>query len=250
MSEVKKVLVFTPTYNEKTNIAIWLEKVFKLDSEFDFLVIDDSSTDGTKKILDDSSKKESRLFIHTRPLKSGVGSAHAWAINFAFDFNYTMLITMDADLSHEPEDIPRLLIAGKEANYVVATRNKKMGGKNELPGFRKLWSLGANLLCRTMLPTGLTEYTTSFRCYDRAAMQVVKNNPPRIDGYSFFIEVTDLMYRSRLSLKEVPITFHNRHFEESKIPKTQIIRSAATILRLFLKRFFRRSFSDGIYEVR
>jgi len=237
MSKSDRVLIFTPTYNEKTNVGIWLDKVLNLNEEADFLVVDDSSTDGTLETLKVRADSDSRLMIHTRASKSGVGSAHAWAIEYAFSSGYSHLIAMDADLSHDPEDIQKLLSAGGKASYVVATRNKRRGGKNELPGLRKLWSLGANTLCRIVIPTGLTEYTTSFRCYDRKAMEALLSNPPKNEGYSFFIEVTELMYRSRLMLDEVPITFYNRKFEESKIPKMQIFRSAGTILRLILGRF-------------
>jgi len=236
MSKLNRVLVFTPTYNEKKNIGLWLGGIPELETPTDFLVVDDSSIDGTFEVLRNLSLNNPRLIIHTRPNKSGVGSAHAWAIDYAFSSGYTHLITMDADLSHDPKDIPKLLSAGAKANYVVATRNKRKGGKNELPGLRKLWSLGANILCRIVIPTGLTEYTTSFRCYDRKAMEALRRNPPKNEGYSFFIEVTELMHQSSLKLDEVAITFYNRKFEESKIPKMQIFRSAGTILRLFLGR--------------
>ena len=236
MENSSKVLVFTPTFNEKTNIGIWLNEVSKKLKDSNLLVVDDSSVDGTLEILQEWASNNPQLFIHVRPSKSGVGSAHAWAIDYAFNSGYDHLIAMDADLSHNPEDIPRLLRAGQTANYVVATRNRRKGGANELPGLRKLWSLGANVLCRIMIPTGLTEYTTSFRCYDRKAMEALLSNPPKNEGYSFFIEVTELMYRANLKLAEVPIIFHNRKFEESKIPKMQIFRSAGTILSLILGR--------------
>jgi dolichol-phosphate mannosyltransferase len=143
---------------------------------------------------------------------------------------------MDADLSHNPDDISRLYSAGKEANYVVATRNRRKGGKNELPILRRLLSLGANLLCQTFLPTGLTEYTTSFRCYDREAMKALVRRPPKNEGYSFFIEVTEIIFQSNLKIGEIPIIYHNRKFEQTKIPKLQIIRSAGTIMQLIFKR--------------
>jgi dolichol-phosphate mannosyltransferase len=231
-----KVLVFTPTFNEKTNIGIWLNEVSEKLKGLDLLVVDDSSVDGTLETLQEWATSNPQLFIHVRDRKSGVGSAHIWAIKYAFDLGYGHLIAMDADLSHNPEDIPRLLRAGQVANYVAATRNRRKGGANELPGLRKLWSLGANALCRIMIPTGLTEYTTSFRCYDRKAMQALLSDPPKNEGYSFFIEVTELMYQADLKLTEVPITFRNRKFEESKIPKMQIFKSAGTILSLIFKR--------------
>jgi dolichol-phosphate mannosyltransferase len=144
---------------------------------------------------------------------------------------------MDADLSHDPADISRMLNEAKQSDYVVATRSKRKGGENELPGLRKLWSLGANLLCQILIPTGLSEYTTSFRVYNRKAMDALISNPPKNEGYSFFIEVTEVVFNAHLKLSEVPITFYNRKFEESKIPKMQIFTSAGTIWRLMFGRF-------------
>jgi len=129
MSKSDRVLIFTPTYNEKTNVGIWLDKVLNLNIEADFLVVDDSSTDGTLETLKVSADSDSRLMIHTRASKSGVGSAHAWAIEYAFSSGYSHLIAMDADLSHDPEDIQKLLSAGGKASYVVATRNREKVGK-------------------------------------------------------------------------------------------------------------------------
>jgi len=236
MSQLSKILIFTPTFNEKTNVGIWLKFVSELQSDADLLVVDDSSIDGTLEILNDFAASYPKLTIHQRPRKSGVGSAHAWAIEYALKSGYDYIVAMDADLSHDPVDIKRLLRTAKQADYVVATRSKRKGGKNELPGLRKLWSLGANLLCRIMIPTGLSEYTTSFRCYNRNAMEALIFNPPKNEGYSYFIEVTEIMYQAGLRLSEVPITFYNRKFEESKIPKMQIFRSAGTIMRLILGR--------------
>jgi dolichol-phosphate mannosyltransferase len=237
MSQIRKILIFTPTFNEKSNVGIWLNSVSKLLPEADLLVVDDSSTDGTLEILKRFARENSKLTVHQRAKKSGVGSAHAWAIVHAYKSGYDCVVAMDADLSHDPTDIPRLIEATNSSDYVVATRSKSKGGKNELPGLRKLWSLGANLICRMLIPTGLTEYTTSFRCYSRKAMDVLLSNPPKNDGYSFFIEVTELMYQSDIKLSEIAITFYNRKFEESKIPKLQIFLSAATIIRLIFERF-------------
>jgi dolichol-phosphate mannosyltransferase len=236
MAVLSNILVFTPTFNERTNIVVWLRRVSAVMENAHLLIVDDSSTDGTTDILRNWMAKDSKLTIHIRPKKNGIGSAHAWAVKYAFENGFDYLIAMDADLSHDPEDIPRLCGACQEANYVVATRNRSKGGKNELPRLRRLWSFGANLLCRTFLPTGLTEYTTSFRCYDREAMKTLVKRSPKNEGYSFFIEVTETMFQSNLKLREVPIVFHNRKFEQSKIPKMQIFISAGTILHLIVKR--------------
>jgi dolichol-phosphate mannosyltransferase len=239
MRKIGKILVFTPTFNEKTNIGIWIDSVRDVNSGWDLLVVDDSSTDGTLQILQNYQSIDPRLKVHIRATKSGVGSAHAFAINHAYDLGYNYLIAMDADLSHDPKDIPRLITASQNANYVVGTRSKSRGGINELPGIRKVWSLGANFLCQFLIPTGVTEYTNSFRCYDRMAMHALIQKQPKSNGYSFFIEVTERVFLANLRLAEVPITFYNRKYENSKIPKMQVFLSAATIMRLIVGRLIR-----------
>ena len=141
---MKSVLVFTPTYNEIDNIEKWLEEVVSQTCA-DILVVDDSSSDGTAELLASKTKELKQLEVVTRSSKSGIGSAHLLALKLAFDKTYDYLITLDADLSHNPQDIPRFLEAIKLANYVVGTRSR--GGSTELSGFRLILSKGANLVC-------------------------------------------------------------------------------------------------------
>ncbi len=228
-----RVLVFTPTYNEIGNIEKWLDEVTS-NSSADILVVDDSSNDGTNELLVSKSKEIEQLEVVTRSSKSGIGSAHLLALNMAFENGYDYLITLDADLSHDPKDIPRFIEAGKSANYIVGTRSR--GGRTELSGFRLILSKGANHICRIILPTGLSEYTTSYRCYDRNAMKSLISRSPKDEGYSYFIEATELLYRSRLKLSEIPIIFRDRAKGESKIPSLQVFRSAMKIIKLTFSR--------------
>lgn len=227
------VLVFTLTYNEIGNIEKWLDEVATQRSA-DILVIDDSSNDGTNELLASKSKEIKQLEIVTRSAKSGIGSAHLLALKKAFESGYDYLITLDADLSHDPQDIPRFLEAANSANYVVGTRSR--GGRTELSGPRLILSKGANLLCRIILPTGLSEYTTAYRCYDRKAMESLISRSPKDEGYSYFIEATELLYRSGLQVSEIPIIFRDRMEGESKIPSLQVFRSAMIIIKLSLSR--------------
>ena len=231
---MEKVLVFTPTFNEAENIKKLIDQIKEVSHTLDILVVDDSSTDLTTKILEQESSKDLSIQVIVRSLKSGVGSAHMLAIKEAHKRGYDYLITMDADLSHDPREIPRFLTALKNANYVVGTRSR--GGKNELQGIRLMLSKGANLLCRYMLPTGLSEYTNGYRAYDRSAIDVLIKNPPKGSDYSFFIEVTNMLFLSRLILTEIPIVFRNRFAGKSKIPPFQIFLTMNKIIRLFLMR--------------
>jgi dolichol-phosphate mannosyltransferase len=231
---VGKVLVFTPTFNEAESIKILIDQIKEVSQNLDVLVVDDSSTDLTTKILEHESSKDLSIQVIVRSLKSGVGSAHMVAIKEAYKSNYDYLITMDADLSHDPREIPRFLTALKNANYVVGTRSR--GGKTELQGIRLMLSKGANFLCRYMLPTGLSEYTNGYRAYDRSAIDVLIKNPPKGSDYSFFIEVTNTLFLFRLTLTEIPIVFRNRFAGKSKIPPFQIFLTMNKIIRLFFMR--------------
>jgi len=231
-----KVLVFTPTYNESQNIEVWLKKVDSLVPQPDILIVDDSSSDGTTQILLAKKKNNPRLHVIIRAEKNGIGSAHLLALNEAFNKNYDLLITLDADLSHDPEDIPRFIEASSNNNYVVGTRNR--GGGNEMEGWRLILSKAANQICRILLPTGLSEYTTAFRCYDRKAMKFLVTYSPKSTGYSYFIELTELLYRSGLILTEIPIIFKNRKRGVSKIPNLQVLLSGFQILNLVSSRMY------------
>ena len=226
--------MFTPTFNEAQNIKLLIDQIKEVSQNSDILVVDDSSTDLTTKILEQESSKDLSIQVIVRSLKSGVGSAHMLAIKEAYKNGYDYLITMDADLSHDPREIPRFLHALNKANYVVGTRSR--GGKTELKGIRLVLSKGANLLCRYLLPTGLSEYTNGYRAYDRSAINILIQNPPKGSDYSFFIEVTNTLFLSRLTLAEIPIIFRSRFAGKSKIPPFQIFSSANKIIRLFFTR--------------
>lgn len=229
----RRVLVFTPTYNEVGNIKFWLELVIS-QGDLDILVIDDSSRDGTTELLLAKSYETPQLKVVVRKSKAGVGSAHLDAIKFALEKGYDLLVTLDADLSHDPKDIKRFIASSKDVNYLVGTRSNN--GRNELSGFRLMLSKGANMVCQIMIPTGLTEYTTSYRCYDQIAMKFLESNPPKGEGYSYFIEATDLLYKSGLKLAEIPIVFRDRLNGDSKIPNFQVFKSFIVILKLTIIR--------------
>ena len=184
-----KNLIFAPTFNEKHGISKLVSQVLELYPDSDMLIVDDNSTDGTIEVLESLKKYYSNLIIHIRPKKIGIGSAHVFAFEYALKNGYLRLVTMDADLSHQPFEIQKLLAEYTEANYVVGTRASRKGGSNQSPLFRRILSNGANLFCRLLLNTRLSEYTNSFRCYDRLALDFILSNLPKSNDYSFFIEI-------------------------------------------------------------
>lgn len=233
----KKTLVFTATYNERDNILLLLEEIWQYAPTADILVTDDNSPDGTGQVLDEAAKKNSRLIVRHRPGKMGVGSAHREAITFAREKSYDALITMDADFSHDPAVIPQMIAALDQYDYIVGSRFIE-GGKVDYIGFRRVISVGANILARGGLGITCRETTTSFRCFSRELLLKLPIEQVKADGYSFFLECTFLICRTTQKILEIPIHFQDRRFGQSKISKNEIYRGFLTLGRLTLLRLF------------
>lgn len=227
-------LIFTATFNEKGNVEAWVRGVHRACPDADLLVIDDSSPDGTGELLDDIARESPYLEVVHRPGKLGLASAHLRAMRHALDQGYELLVTMDADGSHQPWQIPDLLDAASGVDFVIGTRYR--GGHHRAGVGRRVLSWGANSVARTLLPTGLSEYTTSFRVFDRRALSAIANASLRDEGYAFFLETVEAVYQANLSIAEVPIEFIDRVYGSSKIPRTQIITSAGVLLSLWQRR--------------
>ena len=233
----EKLLIFTATLNEVDNILEWYKQIRSYYPYTQILVVDDNSSDGTLEILNEIKLVDTHFDFHLRPRKLGVGSAHQYAQNYAYDHHFNFLLTMDADLSHMPSQIGRFVEAADKYDFVVGTR--WVGGTCNYQGLRLFMSKNANRLMRNLIPTGLSEYTTSFRIFNSKAIITMLNNPPDESGYGYFVETIELMFRKKLKLGEVPINFQDRNFGKSKIPKNQIFKSAFLLLKLYLGRLIR-----------
>jgi dolichol-phosphate mannosyltransferase len=231
-------LVATATYNEAANINEWYERTRTVLPEIDLLVVDDSSPDGTAEIVRELQSRDPNLHLLTRPAKSGLGSAHRAAMLFALEGSYSFLVTMDADLSHHPEQIPRLIQHLDTHDFVIGTRSA--GGSCDYTGMRRFLSTGGNRAARILIPTGLTEYTTSLRAFSPIALEALFTNGIRDDGYAFFMECVESLHRAKHRLGEVPIHFSDRTRGHSKIPRHQILISVSTLLRLSAGRLVAR----------
>lgn len=240
LSSHNKTLVFTATYNEIDNIGLLLDGVFALSNDHDVLVVDDSSKDGTTEYLRERAKVEPRLKLIVRSGKLGLGSAHKVGWVYARKHGYSRIVTMDADLSHDPNDIPKLLAALDAGNDAAIGSRFAQGGRLDYTGWRRFLSVGANKLSCALLGLTLTEYTTSFRSANLAAVPdgLIETIPN--DSYAFFLSCMVTLARAKLRIGEVPIHFHDRHGGESKIPSSAIFTGAINLLRLTVDR---RSFS-------
>ncbi len=193
-----KVLVSTATFNEAANITEWYSRVRAVLPYAKLLVVDGSSPDRTADMVRSIQEDNSDVHLIVRPAKSGLGSAHRAAMLYALENEYEVLVTMDADLSHQPEQIPPFLEATSDHDFVIGTRSN--GGGCDYTGVRKFLSLAGNQAARLMIPTGLTEYTTSMRAFTPEALQVLFTHGIRDDGYAFFMETVEILYRSGCSV--------------------------------------------------
>jgi len=199
-----------PTYNESENIKILCKKIFRI-KKVDLLIIDDNSPDGTYKIIEKLKLKYKNLFLLKRKKKLGFGSAIREGMNYALKKKYNALITLDADLSHNPKEIPLFIKNLRSYDFITGSRYIK-GGGSDYVGYRDMVSRVANKLCRFFLNIS--------------------------DGYSSQIEFFFYIYKSGLNCNEIPIKFRQRFKGNSKIPRLEVLYSALKLIELFIKRFF------------
>ena len=234
---MKKFLICSPTYNESENIEIFCKKIFNINNNFHLLIIDDNSPDGTYKIIEKLKLKYKNLFLLKRKKKLGLGSAIREGMNYALKKKYNALITLDADLSHNPKEIPLFIKNLRSYDFIIGSRYIK-GGESDYSGYRDMVSRVANKLCKLILNMPFYEFTTSFRIYNYKCLKVLKKASLKSNGYSSQIEFFFYIYKSGLKCNEIPIKFRQRFKGNSKIPRLEVLYSALKLTELFIKRFF------------
>jgi len=235
----KRTLVLVPTYNEKDNVEWLFQGLQSLKLSFDILFVDDNSPDGTGAVLDEIAKHNPQVTVLHREGKQGIGSAHKFGIQYSYDKKYDLLITMDADLTHSPKDIPKLLANAEEFDTVVGSRYMQ---DNSLDGWnllRKTLTKTGNLLTTWLL--GLRQDATgAFRLYRLDSLPVELFQSVNSDGYSFFFESLHVIHQSRFKIKEVPISLPPRTYGSSKMRYRDIFKSLAVLFSLFFQGLFRQ----------
>ena len=231
---MNKDLVFTATYNEYSNIKYLLKKIEDLKISLDVLIIDDNSTDGTKEYLKNYKKKNKNLFVIVREKKLGLDTAHKFALNFAKKNRYRNIITLDADLSHDPKLIPYFLKKLKTNKFVIGSRYIK-GGKCDMKLLRLIMSYIGNKFIKFILKINSNEFTTSYRGFRIEKMKNIDFSKIKSKGYSFFMETIFLLNKSKIHITEIPIHFKDRTYGETKIAKIEIFRTLYNLFRLKYK---------------
>lgn len=232
-----RILVFAATYNEVDNIEDLIRKIFEYLPNQETLIVDDASPDGTGKLLDRMAADDPRIHVIHRLGKLGLGSAHILAMNYALYHEYDYLITMDADFSHHPKYLPQIVEQLRENDFVIGSRYTP-GGHCNYGFIRSLISQTANTLTRLLLGIKLHETTTSYRGFSIDLLKKMDLNSLRRQGYSFFVESIYAVTRVTRKTKEIPIYFEDRRAGSSKISKTEIIKGAVNLFKMFLRRLF------------
>ncbi len=228
-------LVIIPTYNEKENAERIVRAVMALPEPFDILIVDDGSPDGTAEIIKNLQREFQNLHILERSGKQGLGTAYIAGFRWGLQQGYEYIFEMDADFSHNPNDLPRLLSACRDqgADVSVGSRYVKGGKVENWPFSRWLISYFASIYVRFVLWFGVRDTTAGFKCYRREVLEKINLENIRFVGYAFQIEMKFTAHRLGFKIKEVPIIFIDRQFGESKMN-----------IRIFREAFF------GVWKLR
>lgn len=213
-------LVIIPTYNEKENIRTVIEKLDNLNIDLDILIIDDNSPDGTGTIIKKLQKSHKNIFMIERPGKMGLGTAYVKGFRWALEKGYQYILEMDADLSHNPDDVPRLIAACKNGSD-LAIGSRYCDGVNVVnwPIKRLLLSYGANLYTRTVTRMPVKDATAGFKCFNQKVLESIDLNRIKSSGYSFQIEMNFRAWKKGFQISEVSIIFIERTEGHSKMSK-------------------------------
>ncbi len=233
-------LVIIPTYRESENIKAVIESIYSLSVEFDILIIDDNSPDGTADIIKGLQKKHSNLFLIERPGKMGLGTAYLTGFDWAIDKGYSYIYEMDADFSHNPADLERLYRACETDGADVAIGSRYISGVNvvDWPLSRVLISYFASIYVRIVTGMKIKDTTAGFKCYRKDALRNIRNYRIRSVGYAFQIEMKFTAWKLGYKIVEIPIIFTDRKQGTSKMSGGIFTEAFIGVLRMKLRSFF------------
>lgn len=234
-----KKIVIIPTYNEKENIEAIIRKVFSLSVPFDILIVDDGSPDGTGQIVKDLQTEFPPLNILERTEKNGLGTAYIAGFKWCIEKGYEYVFEMDADFSHNPEDLPRLYDACKNgADMSIGSRYVTGVNVVNWPMSRVMLSYFASKYVRMVTSLPIHDTTAGFVCYKTSVLKRINLDNIKFRGYAFQIEMKFTAWKHGFKLTEVPIIFTDRTLGQSKISKNIIREAVWGVLALKLKSIF------------
>jgi len=230
------LLITIPTYNERENIGALLSELRARYPTADLLVVDDNSPDGTGEVVAALAARDPRIQLLRRQTKLGIGSAYRAAFARAVERGYALVVAMDADGSHDPVQVSRLLDASAVADVVVGSRYIPGGRIENWPLSRLALSWVGNALARLMVGTQVHDWTSGFKCYRRAVLEGLDFERISSEGYSFQVEILFHCQRDGWKLHEVPITFVDRRLGRTKMSRREVYQAVAALLRIAWRR--------------
>jgi dolichol-phosphate mannosyltransferase len=230
-----RVLVSLATYNERDNLGPLVREIRQAVPSADLLVIDDNSPDGTGEIADRVAATRDDVSVLHRPRKEGLGPAYIEGFRVALADGADYVLTMDCDFSHDPADVPRLVVAAENgADVVIGSRYVPGGGTRNWGIGRRIVSAGGSFYARTLLGLRIRDMTGGFRCFRRAVLETVDLDAIETKGYAFQIELTYRALRQGFTVAEVPIVFTDRTLGHSKMSRAIFLEAVARVPRLRL----------------
>ncbi len=218
-----RVIIVMPTYNERQNLDGMAGRIRESVPDADLLIVDDNSPDGTGDLADKLAEVDSHVHVMHRTQKAGLGRAYVAGFNWALDNGYNRIVEMDADGSHRPEDLPKLLAAAATSDAVIGSRYVPGGTVVNWPRSREILSRGANIYNRLMLGVRIKDATGGYRVYRASTLQAIELNSIDSAGYCFQIDMTLRTLQAGLTISEVPITFVERELGASKMSNAVIV---------------------------
>ncbi len=229
-----KSLVIIPTYNEIDNIKRIIESVLPQDNSIEILIVDDNSPDGTGKVVLDIMKETDRLHLIERKGKLGLGTAYVEGFKFAIQNRFDYVIEMDADFSHNPDDVPRLLSEIQDHDLVIGSRYVSGVNVVNWPMSRLILSYLASFYVKVITGMKIDDPTGGFKCFRRSILEKIDLDSIISDGYSFQVEMNYRVYHRGYRVKEIPIIFYERRDGKSKMSKNIVIEAIWKVWRLRL----------------
>ncbi len=238
MTEYKS-LVIIPTYNELENIPKLIPEILSQDDSIDVLIVDDASPDGTGKFIEEEMKKNQRLHLIKREKKMGLGTAYIAGFKYALDKGYDFIFEMDADFSHDPNEIKNFLTEINDCDLVLGSRYIHGIRVLNWPMRRLLLSFFASVYTRVITGMPIRDATGGFKCFRRKVLESINLDKVKSNGYSFQIEMTFKAYKKGFKIKEIPIVFVDRIKGKSKMSKKIVREAVVMVWKLRLRQIFR-----------
>lgn len=233
-----KTLIISPTFNECKNIVTLVEKILNQNPEFHLLIVDDNSPDGTAEKVKELQLKYKNLHLEERPGKAGLGTAYLYGFDWALNKNFEAIVQIDADLSHNPKDVPRLVSRLEDHDLVIGSRYIYGVSVVNWPIRRLILSYGANLYSRLVTGMPIKDGTGGFKAWRASLLKEIRLKEVRSQGYSFQIEMNFRAWGKGARIKEEPIIFVDRTIGESKMSRAIMIEAIWMVWRLRIWKIF------------